>query len=189
MVTTRSAKLSLTDYLTSNTEYDSLQEFEDGETIVMPPESPQNLLITMFLISQFLQVVPFNWVRHNTEIVVSNRVRIPDLIILGSELAETLHQSHRSTITEAMPTPLLVIEVVSPGKVNRDRDYRYKRSEYGTRGIPEYWIVDPEQQQILILTLIDGWYEIETFTDDSPIQSPQFPTLTLTTTQILNPTP
>ncbi|WP_229642260.1 Uma2 family endonuclease [Waterburya agarophytonicola] len=29
------------------------------------------------------------------------------------------------------------------GKVNQDRDYRYKRSEYAARGIAEYWIIDP----------------------------------------------
>ncbi|WP_367889252.1 Uma2 family endonuclease [Leptolyngbya iicbica] len=44
-----------------------------------------------------------------------------------------------------MPAPLLVVEVVSPGKVNEDRDYRYKRSEYATRGIGEYWIIDPSR--------------------------------------------
>jgi Uma2 family endonuclease len=45
--------------------------------------------------------------------------------------------NHRSTITEDMPAPLLVVEVVSPGKANEDRDYRYKRSEYAARGIAE----------------------------------------------------
>jgi Uma2 family endonuclease len=53
-----------------------------------------------------------------------------------------------------MPPPLLVVEVASPGKRNQDRDYRYKRSEYTVRGIIEYWIIDPEQEQVTVLTLL-----------------------------------
>jgi Uma2 family endonuclease len=34
-----------------------------------------------------------------------------------------------------------VVEVVSPGKANEERDYCYKRSEYAAWGIAEYWIV------------------------------------------------
>jgi Uma2 family endonuclease len=52
-----------------------------------------------------------------------------------------------------MPPPRLVVEVVSPGKTNIDRDYRYKRSQYQARGIAEYWIVDPITQRVTVLTL------------------------------------
>jgi len=51
-----------------------------------------------------------------------------------------------------------VVEVVSPGKVNEDRDYRYKRSEYAVRGIPEYWIIDSAKKQVTVLTWADGFY-------------------------------
>jgi Uma2 family endonuclease len=67
-------------------------------------------------------------------------VRIPDLIVLTEELVTALG-TKRATITQEMPAPILAVEVVSPGKVNEDRDYRYKRSEYAARGIAEYWIV------------------------------------------------
>ena len=62
-------------------------------------------------------------------------------MILGTELVASLQGQSRRTIIDNMPAPLLVVEVVSPGKVNEDRDYRYKRSEYAARGISEYWIV------------------------------------------------
>lgn len=65
----------------------------------------------------------------------------------------------RSMITREMPLPALVIEIVSPGSTNRSRDYRYKRTEYGARGIAEYWIVDPEEQQIIVCQWVDGAYE------------------------------
>jgi Uma2 family endonuclease len=45
--------------------------------------------------------------------------------------------------------PDLVIEVVSPGSV--DRDYVAKREEYWTLGIKEYWIVDAGKAKVLLL--------------------------------------
>src|SRR5262249_56746478 len=47
----------------------------------------------------------------------------------------------------------LAIEVVSEGEENRQRDLKSKRQEYAHAGIAEYWIVDPENRQITVLTL------------------------------------
>jgi Uma2 family endonuclease len=122
-----------------------------------------------------------------TELVISGRVRIPDVMVLGEDLITALAGQRRSTITEEMPPPLLVVEVVSPGKINEDRNYRYKRSEYAARGIPEYWIVDPAQAKVTVLTLVDGWYEPEELGTDDVLRSPQFPGLSLSVTQVLSP--
>ena len=62
---------------------------------------------------------------------------------------------------------MLVVEVVSPGKANRDRDYRYKRSEYAARGIAHYWIIDPQYRTMTCLELVDGLYEEQIFRGDS----------------------
>ncbi len=187
-----STKLSLADYFEvtaeiSPDESENRCEFVDGEIIEMPPESSQNAVIAIFLIVQFAKIVPFYWVRNNTEIVVAGRVRIPDLVVLGEELAVALNRKPRNTISPEMPAPLLVVEAVSPGKVNEDRDYRYKRSEYAARGILEYWIVDPGKAKVSVLTLIDGWYEVEGFEGDEVVKSPQFLELSLTANQLLNP--
>jgi Uma2 family endonuclease len=48
----------------------------------------------------------------------------------------------RNTIRLSMESPLLVIEAVSPGESNRQRDYIDKRKQYQDRGIPEYWLID-----------------------------------------------
>ncbi len=116
-----------------------------------------------------MKLVPLPLIRHkDTEIVVTGnriRVRIPDLMILTEDLLAAIG-GKRATITADMPSPLLVVEVVSPGKANEDRDYRYKRSEYAARGILEYWIVDPEISKITILSLVDGLYEEAIFEDD-----------------------
>jgi Uma2 family endonuclease len=78
---------------------------------------------------------------------------------------------------------LLAIEIVSPDSIKRD--YRFKRAEYASFGIPEYWIVDPAAQKVTLLLLIEGLYEETVFQGDDPIQSQTFPALALTVNQIL----
>lgn len=80
-------------------------------------------------------------------------------MVLTEELVPLLEEQSRSLIRRDMPPPQLVVEIVSPGKEASDRDYRYKRSKYGAKGIPEYWIVDPIREQVMVLTLVDGFYE------------------------------
>ena len=45
----------------------------------------------------------------------------------------------------------LVVEVVSPGKRARRRDYEQKREEYLALGLGEYWIIDPKLRQVMVL--------------------------------------
>jgi len=60
--------------------------------------------------------------------------------------------------------PTIVVEFVSAGKVNLERDYVSKRTEYREIGVKEYWIIDrfarsltvhrfaePQDQQLVIL--------------------------------------
>jgi Uma2 family endonuclease len=46
--------------------------------------------------------------------------------------------------------PELVVEVLSPGKANEDRDRLAKLKLYSTQGVKEYWIVDRIVQRIEI---------------------------------------
>jgi len=52
----------------------------------------------------------------------------------------------------------LVVEVVSSGKKARARDYERKRADYAAWGVSEYWIVDPQKEQITVLRLEGGRY-------------------------------
>jgi Uma2 family endonuclease len=91
----------------------------------------------------------------------------------------------RLTITLNMLPPQLVVEVVSPGQVSRERDYYHKRNQYAARGIPEYWIIDPEAQTIMVLQLKHDTYgEVGIFQSNTPIFSPTLPHLILTSEQI-----
>lgn len=182
------AKLSLADFLSLDTGPEIRCEFVDGEIVKIPLESEENVVISGYLVAQFSKIVPFERVRQGrTELVVSDRVRIPDFIVLSEALVTTLEGSSRSTVIEEMPPPLLGVEVVSSGKVNEDRAYRYKRSEYAARGVPECWIVDPAAAKVTVLILVDGLYEAQELRDQALLQSPQFPGLSLTGAKVLFP--
>lgn len=185
--------MSLEDYLAYEDGTDTLYELENGELIAMPPESDRNRRIATFLLIYFAQQgFPPERLTMKTEVAVSGAratVRLPDFMVLSEELAVVLEGATRSTVTLDMPPPRLVVEVVSPGKQNRDRDYRYKRSQYEARSITEYWIVDPIALQVTVLKLVEGLYEAVTFEGEAEITSPLLtelaPEKPLTAAQIL----
>jgi Uma2 family endonuclease len=187
-MTTTSKKLTFDDYLAYDDGTDTRYELVDGELIAMPPEGRVNSRISFFLALEFAKLVSPDLICHkDTEIEVSGaraQTRLPDLMILSQELAAAMGD-RRGTITRDMPPPVLVIEVVSLGQQNEERDYRYKRSEYAARGIAEYWIVDPPKTKVLVLMLVAGLYEVSEYTGDQPIQS-QFQQLQITAEQVLN---
>lgn len=134
----------------------------------------------------FLPIVGHRQLRgHGLELEVRGepRNRYPDLTIIRQEHIQLLKK--RNTIRLSMAPLLLVIEIVSPGELQRDRDYVAKRSQYQDRNIPEYWLVDPQFETVVVLELIGNAYtEVATFGGDNTIHSPQFSELNLTTAQI-----
>ena len=189
-MTIASQKMTLEAYLNYDDGSDIRYELVNGELVVMPPESDLNQRIVSLLFAYFLQQgIPSYRLRIGAELVVSGSratTRLPDLMVLSEELATALEGASRSTVTIDMPPPQLVIEVVSPGKENADRDYRYKRSEYAARGIAEYWIVDPMQQQVTVLEWVEGLYEERVFQGNEQIASPVLPNLDLTSERVMN---
>ncbi|MEM6502746.1 MAG: Uma2 family endonuclease [Cyanobacteria bacterium P01_C01_bin.89] len=183
-------RLSLEDYLAMDHNPNCLRfEIENGIIRERAPESELNRRIAMMLLVFFskLGIAPERLTMKTEIIVASNQVtaREPDLMILSEELAIALENAPSSIITNDLPRPDVVIEIVSPGKENRDRDYRYKRSEYATCRIPEYWIIDPEKQKVSVLQWVDGFYDVEEFTGEMAIVSSQFGTLALKPNQII----
>ncbi|MCW6038272.1 Uma2 family endonuclease [Spirulina subsalsa FACHB-351] len=172
---TLSKEMSLEEFLQYDDGSDSRYELEDGRLLYMPSESDINQRIAMFLLAYFLQLgLPFYRLRIGTELAVMGSratVRLPDLMVLTEELAQAMSGATRSIILSEMPPPDLVVEVVSPGRENEERDYRYKRAQYQARGIREYWIIDPMQQQITVLRLVTGLYEEAIFRGEEGIVS------------------
>ena len=189
LATATSSKLmTIEDYLSYNDGSDIRHELVNGELVKMPTESFGNINIAKFLLFEFAKHIPLMLIVYNTEIEVSGRrstSRIPDLLVITEESATALQASSRNFISREMRSPVLVVEIVSPGQENRDRDYRYKRTEYAARGINEYWIIDPEMCQITICLWVEGQYEDKIYTTDMQISSTIVSGFALTASQIL----
>jgi Uma2 family endonuclease len=186
-MTVATQKMTLEEFLAYDDGTDYMYELERGELISMPFESEINRRVSMFLLIYFSQQgIPFYRLTMKTEIAVSGSrvsVRVPDLVLLSEELATVMEGATRSIVLMDMPPPSLVVEVVSPNQENRD--YRYKRSEYAARGIAEYWIVDPIQSKVTVLEWVEGLYEEQVYTGDTPILSPLLGNLDLTVARVL----
>jgi len=74
----------------------------------------------------------------------------PDLVVI------TKPRFHIITPTKVKGVPDLIVEILSPS--NRDHDLMTKRQAYQRCTVPEYWIVFPEEHQVLQLILVDGSY-------------------------------
>jgi Uma2 family endonuclease len=88
-----------------------------------------------------------------TVVVAPLRVRLwrgkyrePDIVFMAAEHAARIGE-------EFWKGADLVMEVVSGGDEDRRRDLVTKRREYAQAGIPEYWIVDPQEEQLTVLRL------------------------------------
>ncbi len=62
------------------------------------------------------------------------------------------------------------MEIVSEGRDARNRDYVAKRQEYLAYGLLEYWILDPIERKVIVLTRRgDLWHE-QVFSGDQAAQ-------------------
>lgn len=181
--------MSLEDYFSYDNGTDTRYELVDGVLVEMPTESPENCQIAKLLMFELAKYVSLTLIHlKDLEIEVSGKrakVRLPDLTVLSEDGQASLSGQQRNTITHRLPPPLLVIEVVSPGPDNRDRDYRYKHTEYAARGIDEYWIIDPEEQKITVCLWVNGRYDDTVYWGDRILKSTIIPNWPLTAAQIL----
>lgn len=190
MPTASTPRLTLEDYLTYDDGTDTRYELVDGMLVAMGAESTLNTQIVMFLVATFLQMgVPYDRLGIKQQLVVSSSAataRDPDLIVHSQASAQAISGLKQALLPADMPAPSLVIEVVSPGQENRQRDYVAKYGEYQARGVPEYWIIDPDSLRVTICTLVEGQYQQAVFQGNQAIHSSTFPNLTLASHQILS---
>ena len=184
--------LNLAEYLNYNDGTDTRYELVNGELINMSLGTGKHGAIIKFLERTFdaeIERMGLNWTAIQSVLGIQSprggrwdTVRIPDVVILPLEQWREL-QNKEAVITLNQPVPLLIVEVVSES--TKRTDYRAKKAEYSVLEISEYWIVDPLENQVTILTLVDGWYDSLEFTGGDQIQSKTFPNLELTAEQIL----
>jgi Uma2 family endonuclease len=108
-----------------------------------------NLFVTRFIKQRKLGhifIAPFDVVLDS-----ENTVQ-PDLIFVSDANAGIIQRR------AIFGTPDLLVEMISPSSVRRDR---YDKKElYQRFGVKEYWIGDPANKSLEILTLKNGRYEL-----------------------------
>jgi Uma2 family endonuclease len=94
------------------------------------------------------------WVRSSTfqmklDVIPSGRE--PDIVYLREE--------HRDRMTGTyIDGPAdMAVEVVSPESGPRDRGEKFY--EYEAAGVPEYWLVDPDREELVVYRLQDDRYQ------------------------------
>lgn len=185
MITTAATtKLTFEKYLAYNDGTDNHYELEDGELILMNPPVGLHALIIRFLNNTLEAEIkrlnlPWGALQLLGVRTAPRRARLPDLCVVPLEIVR--EYLNVSAVIES--GALLAIEIVSPDSIKRD--YRFKRAEYASASIPEYWIVDPAEQKVTLMLLIEGLYEETTYQGNESIQSQIFPDLKLTVNQIL----
>jgi Uma2 family endonuclease len=176
------------DYLAYDDGTDRRYELTYGDLIEVPPESDRNVLISRVLDRALSDIVGFQRVRTHqlaVEVMGQPKNRFPDLTVLRPEHLEQLQALGQSAITLEMAPPLLVVEVVSSGADSRRRDYFDKRNQYEWRGIPEYWIVDPQEECVTMLAMVEDVYAETVFNIGEAVVLPMFPQWQLTVEEML----
>ncbi|WP_256868007.1 Uma2 family endonuclease [Candidatus Entotheonella palauensis] len=145
---------SESDYLWLTDRTKSLVELTDGyiEVLPMPTEEHQRIVLFLyralynFLTARGMGLVLVAPLRL---LLQTGRYREPDVLLLLSR-----DDPRRSN--PFWTGADVVVEVVSPD--DPQRDLVQKRREYAAAGIPEYWIVNPADEQIMVLRLEGNEY-------------------------------
>ena len=137
---------------------DTRAEWVDGDIIFMSPISDAHQDIVEFFLTLLRHHVEHHeegWVRSSTfqmklDVIPSGRE--PDIVYLREE--------HRDRMTGTyIDGPAdLTVEVVPPESGPRDRGEKFY--EYEAAGVPEYWLVDPDREELLVYRLQDDRYKI-----------------------------
>jgi len=135
---------------------DTLAEWVDGEAVMTSPASRRHQDVVGFLFEVLRAYVR----PHNLGEVIQapfqmklKHGREPDLLFVAEEHLERLKETHLDGPAD------LVIEIVSPESLDRDRGARF--AEYETGGILEYWLLDPLRRWAEFYQLgQEGRYEV-----------------------------
>jgi Uma2 family endonuclease len=123
---------------------DTHAEWVDGQVILMPVTvAERHALILSFLTWLFNQVTRLGQLGgvygepFQMRLPALRRGRAPDLFFVRSERRDLMRRHYMHGPAD------LVVEIVSPESVRRDRIE--KLAEYEEAGVPEYWLIDPER--------------------------------------------
>lgn len=157
---------------------DDRYELVEGELLLTPAPSNRHQLILGKLLRRlgnFLEeqrLAPI--IPAPVDVILDDHTVLqPDLLYVSRE---------RSTIVNpdggTHGAPDLVVEILSPSTASRD--LVVKRQLYGMYGVQEYWIVDPKERSIEVLTQQgEGLATWQRFAASDTLTSPLFPAFRL----------
>lgn len=133
-------------------------------------------LLSIYVNQQNLGVV-----LHTPGVIFSKKnAVIPDVIFISRERLK-----HFLIDERIQGAPELAIEILSPGKSNRDRDRVTKLKLYSRFPVLEYWIVDPQRKIIEAFRQTpDGLRPVETVSETEILVSPLFPEFSLAVAEL-----
>jgi len=75
--------------------------------------------------------------------------------------------------------PTIVVEFVSSGKVNQDRDYIAKRAEYREIGVREYWVIDRFRRTLTVFRFSGESDQEQVISEKQNYETPLLPAFVL----------
>ena len=142
-------------YLRLTEQTNHLIEFTDGAIEVLPMPTSRHQTILLLLYERFKTAVQPTG---GKVLVAPLRLRLrpgkfrePDILLLRSA-GDPRYQDAFWLGAD------LVIEVVSPDRPERDTEEKVR--DYAEAGIPEYWIVNPLDETVTVLTLEEQAYAL-----------------------------
>jgi Uma2 family endonuclease len=135
----------------------------------------------VYLIRSYLKSNPVGTVVSTIGLILTEYSGvIPDIVFFTHENYERVVSGERLT-----SAPDLVIEILSAGSENLRRDRVAKRRLYGKHGVPEYWMVDRDQQGVEIYRLQGESLELaSTLQGNDQISTPVLPGFSCAASQI-----
>jgi Uma2 family endonuclease len=82
--------------------------------------------------------------------------------------------------------PTIIIEYVSSGKINQERDYVAKRAEYREIGVREYWVVDRFRRIMTVFTFSGESDQERVITEQQSYSTPLLPGFELRLARLLS---
>lgn len=136
-----------------------MAELVDGRLEVLPMPTWLHQLILDFLLDAFKQHLKES--QSGGRVLMAplparlfpGTIREPDLLYVRPENFPEDVRGYPEKVD-------LAVEIVSTGTDARKRDYVDKRIDYAKANIAEYWIVDPEEWLVTVLSLAGSEYEV-----------------------------
>lgn len=111
---------------------------------------------------------------------------IPDVIMATPQQLDELEFTGQAAIFPIGNPPLLVAEIVSPGRTKKDTEE--KLAAYAIAKVPEYWVINPlpRSQSVTVYVLQGETYRLKgTFRGNQPIESNLLTELRITAADVL----